>query len=272
MKSFLKWAGGKSRLVKKIEKTIFENTNGTRRSRLVEPFVGSGSVFMGSDFDSYLLCDLNNDLISLFNNLKYHPKDTFSEIKSLFISKNNTEDVFYELRTEFNKSPQNIRKSALFVYLNKHAFNGLCRYNKKGEFNVPFGKYKAPTLPEEQIHQFIEKSSIAEFKCIDFKKCLEECVENDVIYSDPPYVPLKDTSFENYTGQGFGLKEQKLLAEKSMVLSKKGIHSVISNHDTPVSREVYKDASKIIELEVMRNISSNGSTRGNAPELFAIFS
>jgi DNA adenine methylase len=134
-KPFLKWAGGKHKLVEVLAESLADG------DRLVEPFVGSGAVFMGTNYKRYLLCDTNADLIGLFNNLKNNTDKLVKEAQEFFSGKYKTEEAFYELREKFNKlEADDITKSALFVYLNKHAFNGLCRYNSKGFFNVPFGR------------------------------------------------------------------------------------------------------------------------------------
>ena len=128
--------------------------------RLVEPFVGSGALFLSNSFEKYLLCDTNVDLINLYNNLKKNPEELIAKTGRYFSGKYNSELQYYQLREKFNSLDSNdMRKSALFVYLNKHAFNGLCRYNRKGFFNVPYGRYKAPKFPEEEMCNFAKKSN-----------------------------------------------------------------------------------------------------------------
>lgn len=265
-KPFLKWAGGKQRLVPNIAKKL---GNG---KRLVEPFVGSGAVFMGTAYESYLLCDTNNDLIDLFNNLKYITKEVILETVSLFDEKNKTEEMFYKLRDEFNTIDSgSIRKSALFVYLNKHSFNGLCRYNAKGKFNVPFGRYKNTNPPVKEMELFAKKAQLAEFKCCDFNETFNLLTEGDVVYCDPPYVPLSITSsFTSYHVNVFADKEQRDLARCAELASEQGYRVVISNHLTDYTKEIYAKA-EIDTLNVMRFISSKAETRGEAKELLASF-
>ena len=265
-KPFLKWAGNKNKLVPIINPLL---GNG---DRLVEPFTGSGAVFMATDFPKYLLCDVNADLIGLFNNLKYNPSAVITEITQLFDGTNNNETKYYELRTEFNSlQPTDIRKSALFVYLNRHAFNGLCRYNSKGGFNVPFGKYKTVYFPIDELQAFAQKCVLAEFHVMDFNDCLDLAVSSDVVYCDPPYVPLTPTAnFTSYTADGFGMDKQQQLADAANRLTSKNIRVIVSNHDTAVSRALYANAS-ITAIDVRRSISSKGATRGMAKELIAVF-
>lgn len=265
-KPFLKWAGGKQKLVPNIIQKL-----GTGK-RLVEPFVGSGAVFMGTDFDSYLLCDTNNDLIDLFNNLKHDANKVILETINLFDEKNKTEEMFYKLRDEFNAIDSgSIRKSALFIYLNKHAFNGLCRYNAKGKFNVPFGRYKNTIPPVKEMELFAKKAQLAEFKCCDFNETFNMLEKDDVVYCDPPYVPLSITaSFTSYHVNVFGDKEQKELAKCAELASERGFKVVISNHLTDYTKDIYSKA-KIEELDVMRYISSKSASRGKVKELLASF-
>ena len=265
-KPFLKWAGNKNKLVPIINPLLGDG------DRLVEPFTGSGAVFMATDFPKYLLCDVNADLIGLFNNLKYNPSAVITEITQLFDGTNNNETKYYELRTEFNSlQPTDIRKSALFVYLNRHAFNGLCRYNSKGGFNVPFGKYKTVYFPIDELQAFAQKCVLAEFHVMDFNDCLDLAVSSDVVYCDPPYVPLTPTAnFTSYTADGFGMDKQQQLADAANRLTSQNIRVIVSNHDTAVSRALYANAS-ITAIDVRRSISSKGATRGMAKELIAVF-
>ena len=265
-KPFLKWAGGKSKLV-----PILSEHLGVK-GRLVEPFVGSGSVFMGTDFNDYLLCDSNPDLIGLFKNLKHCPKDLISQVNDIFVGKYNNEKAFYELRSEFNQlSSETLRKSVLFVYLNKHAFNGLCRYNSKGFFNVPYGRYTSPTAPIREMELFSEKSKRAEFICTDFSKTFDMVKEGDVVYCDPPYVPLSSSSnFTAYSKGAFNNENQECLAKLAESCRVKNIKVVISNHDTEFTRRIYSTAV-LHELDVHRSISSKSSTRGKVCELIAVY-
>lgn len=266
MKAFLKWAGGKSRIAEDIKKYL---VNG---KRLVEPFVGSGAIFLTTTFEEYLLCDTNVDLINLYNNLKQSPDELLEKTDEFFSPENNTESKFYEFREEFNAlESKDIRKSALFVYLNKHAFNGLCRYNRKGFFNVPYGRYKSPKCPLEEMQAFSVKAKFVTFKCQDFEKTFKETMKGDVIYCDPPYVPLSVTSsFTSYSKDDFDLGDQSRLAKSAIASQSRGIRCVISNHDLDVTRKMYK-RSDIYEISVQRNIASKSSSRKKVKEIIAVF-
>lgn len=175
------------------------------------------------------------------------------------------------MRTLFNETSDTRLKSALFIYLNRHCFNGLCRYNSKGGFNVPFGTYKNPGFPENEMRAFFIKSRTAKFKVLDFKEAMNSAVVGDVVYCDPPYVPLSLTSnFTDYAVGGFGLHKQEELALLAQQLQMKGIPVVISNHDTPFIRDAYQQ-SNIHAFEVQRYISCDSKNRNKAAEVLAVF-
>ena len=266
-KPFLKWAGGKSKLAPFIEFNLPKQP----RKRLIEPFAGSAAVSMALDFEAYVLNDTNPDLIGLFHALKEEKQAFIDYAKSFFSTENNLESRFYELRKRFNACVELNERAALFVYLNRHAFNGLCRYNSKGEFNVPFGRYKTPYFPEAEMQSFIEKAGRIELMCGDFQVALNFAGYDDVVYCDPPYVPLSETaSFTAYAKDGFGLDEQSRLAQTAKQVSQQSQGVLISNHDTVFTREIYKEA-RIATIDVQRNIAAKGSSRQKVGELLAIY-
>lgn len=267
MKPFLKWAGGKSLLAAEIEKVLGHG------ERLVEPFVGSGAIFVGSCYNDNLLCDTNRDLIGLYNNVKFNYSRLLDELRDLFTPLNNNPEYFYCVRDKFNRlQSEDVLKSAMFVYLNKHAFNGLCRYNRSGFFNVPFGHYKCPLLPYAELEYFSQKASLATFVMQDFRESFRQLRPGDVVYCDPPYVPLSTSSnFTAYSSGGFSEQDQIDLASLAEEARGNGHQVVISNHDTPFTRDLYSKA-ELIRLKVRRSISSKASTRGFADEVLAIFS
>ena len=266
MRPFLKWAGGKYRIVDRINQVLPPG------KRLVEPFVGSGAVFLNTNFPAYFLSDSNADLINLFVRLQNEGPDFIKYCKSFFKPENNDPAKFYKFRDRFNSSQNKREKSALFVYLNRHCFNGLCRYNSKGGFNVPFGRYKKPYFPDEEMLFFYEKSKTAEFRQADFKETMRSAQAGDVVYCDPPYVPLSDTAnFTSYSSGKFGLNEQKELAELARELAQQGVIVVISNHNTKFTRAVYSSASRTEYFDVRRLISCNGDNRQKASEVLVVF-
>lgn len=265
-KPFLKWAGGKSKLVPFIQAYLPAS-----RKRLVEPFAGSASLSLGLEFDEYWINDSNSDLITLYRTLSDDKQNFIDYAQSFFTAENNQESVFYTLRDRFNQSQNPVEKSALFIYLNRHAFNGLCRYNSKGGFNVPFGRYKSPYFPKDEMLAFITKSPRMRLFNQDFSQILPQTSLDDVVYCDPPYVPMSETaSFTSYTKNGFDIGEQLKLADLANVYATQTQGILISNHDTPVTRKLYQNAD-IQTVQVQRNISANGSSRKKVAELLAIW-
>lgn len=189
------------------------------------------------------------------------------EARKLFTPEHNNPDVYYQFRTEFNQSQDPFRRALLFLYLNRHGYNGLCRYNLRGEFNVPFGRYKRPYFPQDELYHFAKKAQNAEFHCLSYEECMELAGVNSVVYCDPPYAPLSATAnFTAYHTNSFSPAEQARLAEMAEKLVSKRIPVLISNHDTPDTREWYK-AAKHFQVKVRRSISSNGGTRKKVDEL-----
>lgn len=266
VRPFLKWAGNKYQILHRIQQHLPEG------KRLVEPFVGSGALFLNSDYERYLLADSNRDLINLYNLLKKEGPGFIEYCRQLFTAENNKAETYYALREEFNATDDVRRKSALFIYFNRHGYNGLCRYNKKGGFNVPFGRYKKPYFPAAEMLHFHHKSKKAIFKHQDFEKLVASTKPGDVIYCDPPYVPLSDSAnFTTYSAGGFDLQQQHRLAEMADESLLRGIPVLISNHDTKLTRKIYKTASTKKFFDVRRFISCNGQKRNHAGEVLAVF-
>ncbi|MGD8926296.1 MAG: Dam family site-specific DNA-(adenine-N6)-methyltransferase [Thioalkalispiraceae bacterium] len=266
VRPFLKWAGSKYRIIKHIQEMLPEG------ERLVEPFAGSGAVFLNTDYSHYLLADNNADLIALYTILGNQGESFIERCARLFRDATNKEDYYYRRRNEFNKTSDAIRKAALFIYLNRHGYNGLCRYNSKGGFNVPFGRYKKPYFPADEMFAFHEKSKHARFVHLDFAAVFADLKAGDVVYCDPPYVPLsKSSNFTTYSAGGFDLEQQHVLAQLAKQTRQKNIPVLISNHNTQFTRKAYKSADNIKRLQVRRFISCNSQQRQNASELLALF-
>ncbi|HHF7396792.1 TPA: Dam family site-specific DNA-(adenine-N6)-methyltransferase [Legionella anisa] len=265
IRPFLKWAGGKFQIINKIRASL------PKGARLIEPFVGSGAVFLNTNYNKFILADINADLINLFEHLKFEKHDFIHFCKQFFTAEFNKKSTFLSLRTEFNSTTDSHLKAALFIYLNRHAFNGLMRYNSSGMFNTAFGDYKKPYFPENEMLVFIQKAEKAEFKCADYSVIMGEAIKGDVVYCDPPYVPLSaSANFTKYHSTAFGQEDQRRLVELAKELAAKGIPVILSNHDTAFTQNLYQGSS-IISFEVQRNISCNGSTRGRAREMLALF-
>ena len=266
MKPFLKWAGGKARIVERIKAVL------PAGERLVEPFVGSGALSLNVEYPAYKLADANRDLINCYRQLQNGGMNFIAYCASYFVAENNQPDAYYLLREHFNATDDPAEKAAIFVYLNRHGYNGLCRYNGSGGFNVPFGRYTRPYFPHDEMVYFWQKSARCEFAAADFVSTLRNTVAGDVVYCDPPYVPLSATaSFTNYSADGFGLESQRALAQEAGELARRGVPVVISNHDLPFTQEIYAAADEMLFFDVQRHISCDGANRTRAAELLAVF-
>lgn len=265
MKPFLKWAGNKYAIISRIQPVLPPG------GRLIEPFAGSAAVFLNTTYEKAFLSDINPHLIELYRYLQKDGEKFIGYCSTFFVPETNNQDTYYQFRRIFNGTGDMRLKSALFLYFNRHGYNGLCRYNGKGEFNVPFGRYGKPYFPLEEMRAFHRKIQSAELACQDFTTAMKQARPGDVIYCDPPYVPLTATAnFTSYTGEGFGHDEQQQLADLAKTLSRKGITVVISNHDTIFTQNAYS-AARIISFQVRRTISCKGDGRGQANEMLALF-
>ena len=268
MRSALKWAGGKKKVINDIASLL--PTKG--KKRLVEPFVGGGSVFLNLEFEEYLLVDMNKDLINLFNIIKNQPAEFIVDAQEFFKGDNNQSERYYELRRQFNLSSDPYERSLLFLYLNRHGYNGLCRYNKSGGYNVPFGRYKHPYFPLKELEYFSEKSQKATFMQGDFETAFSELRSDDVVYCDPPYSPINPTSnFTAYAGNSFTDEDQKRLVDCAELAKSKNIPTLISNHYVDFTRELYKGATKKTLFQVQRSISQKGKGRIKVKEILALY-
>jgi len=268
VRSSLKWPGGKKRVLNHI-RAILPSSG---KTRLVEPFVGGGSVFLNLEFDEYLLCDTNHDLIALYKAMKRAPKKFQKHARALFTDKNNTADQYYQLRDEFNQTDDPYRRALLFLFLNRHGYNGLCRYNKSGGYNVPFGKYKKPYFPEAELAFLAAKLKKASFLVGDFQQAFDQIKQGDVVYCDPPYSPINRTSnFTAYSGAEFTDDDQRRLVECAVEAKNKGISTLISNHLTPFTQELYALADEQALFSVQRSISQNGKKRNKVEEVLALY-
>jgi len=267
MKPFLKWAGGKYRLVDLIVKSLGQG------NRLIEPFAGSCAVSLNTNYNSYWINDVNNDLISLYSIIVGDDSGFNSLIKCIerWFNNGNNPATYYQARNQFNQEKNLIDKAALFIYLNRHCFNGLCRYNLKGQFNVPFGKYKTIHYPVEELQTFRSKLQNAKFTCCDFRDVMSNADKGDVIYCDPPYVPISKTSnFTAYAPGIFGPADQRDLVTLAEEVSGRGITVVISNHYNEATKELYKN-SEMIVFPVNRSISCNANNRQAVEEILAVY-
>lgn len=266
IRPFLKWAGSKYNCLDKIIHALPPG------KRLIEPFAGSGVVFMNTAYAAHLLAESNLDLISLFTTLRQEGEAFIELCQNYFTPEFNCKERYYEIRAEFNLMAYTPQRAALFLYLNRHGYNGLCRYNSKGLYNVPFGLYSKPYFPRKEMRLFYDKSQTTQFIHHDFRKTFEYAERGDVIYCDPPYVPLSEkTRLLPYTQKLFTSEDQIALSELAEETAARGIPVILSNHDTEFTRHHYRNA-EIKSFQVARFINCQTALRQPVSELIAIFS
>lgn len=265
IRPIFKWAGGKYNCVETILTAL---PNG---KRLIEPFTGAATIFFNSNYARYLLAEKNRDLNAFYCTLRDQQGSFIDYCEKYFHTKTNTADVYYQFRDDFNRCRTKKKRAALFLYLNRHGYNGLCRYNQAGQYNVPFGHHKSVKFPKESLVTFMSRAVDLQLVHADFKKTFSYATEGDVIYCDPPYVPVQDNQKGfNYCKDGFSLQDQTDLAALALRYRDKGIPVIISNHDTVFTRQLYNKAT-IVSFPVKRLISCVGNKRQPVHELLAIF-
>jgi len=258
---FVKWAGGKRRLLEQYS-TFFPPM--TRYRRYFEPFLGGGAVFFHLQPKNAVLGDLNAELINCYKMVKEQPEELIALLKKY----RSTEKHFYQTR-EINPSKlPPLERASRFIYLNKTCYNGLYRVNSNGMFNVPFGRYQHPSICDAAA---IRAASLAlksaQLKISSFEKTAATARRGDFIYFDPPYVPLSRTaSFTNYTSDDFDEAAQIKLARLVRELDSLGCLVMVSNSDTEFVRELY--SGFVIETaRCNRAINSFAAGRGSITEL-----
>jgi DNA adenine methylase len=240
--------------------------------------VGAGSVFMGSNYAQYLLADTNVVLIGLYAQLQNDPQAVKAASQALFVEANRCLAAYLALRERFNDpATPETERGALFVYLNRFAFNGLYRINKRGAMNVSYAHHaKLPGFPETAMAQFARKlncpGSPVQLLCAGFEETMAQAKPGDVIFCDPPYLPMDHgrACFSAYGAQGFGLAAHQHLAALAGELASRGIPVVISNHDSPTTRALYAGAT-LHSVHAHRSMAANITARGQVSELVAVF-
>lgn len=266
VRPFLKWAGNKYQCLDAILASLPQGT------RLIEPFAGSGAIFINSNYKENILAELNTDLINLYSWIKQEGSLFIDYCKKYFTIEYNQAAAFNRLREKFNHCQDLRERAALFIYLNRHGYNGLCRYNKSGFFNVPFGRYKTIYFPQKEMLHFHDKSQHAQFIYADFRETFKMAMKGDVIYCDPPYVPLSaSANFSSYTTPKFREQDQIDLVSLAKDCANTGITVLISNHDTEFTRHHYQSAETITSFHVKRSISCKADRRLKVLELLAVF-
>jgi DNA adenine methylase len=291
---FMKWAGGKTQLLREFSRRFPSEMKKGKITNYVEPFVGGGAVFFYLNqrfsFEHCYICDANEELILSYRVIKKSVKKLINELEALeseYISKNDKkrEAFFYEVRGSFNERKTEINfqkyqmdwieRAAQIIFLNRTCYNGLFRVNRKGEFNVPFGRYKNPEiLNEDNLNDVATLLKTTQIILGDFTKCRRLINKKTFIYLDPPYRPLSETaSFTNYSKNGFTDNDQIRLAKFYQDLDAIGAKVMLSNSDPRNENpsdtffdDLYSNY-RIERVPAKRIINCNGARRGEINEL-----
>lgn len=249
-KPFLRWAGGKTRLLPKILPHLPEKIGNYH-----EPFLGSGAIFFAIQSrisgTSYL-SDLNDELINIWSIVKDDPERLLFGLQA-YRGRDN-EDEYYIIRGTSPKDP--IARAARFFYLNQTAWNGLWRVNRWGVFNVPWGARAFRGISAATLHTVSRSLKSADIRLLDFRESIQRAKAGDLVYLDPPYLPVSDTSkFSGYTGKRFRRTDLEELAQLTRELSDRGVHWVMSNRDTQDVRELFSHG-EVIRFTTRRSVAA----------------
>ena len=263
--TFLKWAGGKRRILKDLELLFPKKFNS-----YFEPFLGGGSFFFFIK-EKYnpkfsVISDINEDLILTYKAVRDNPEELIKYLN--YFKKNDSSDFFYKTRSKFNsKIIKGIKRCAAFIYLNKTCYNGLFRVNSKNEFNVPYGKYNNPEIFNmENIFHASKLLQGVIIKHQDYRDILKEVSPKSFVYLDPCYDPIKRTSFVSYTPKTFSDSDRIFLADFVHKLKMKGANVLLSNNDLLEVRKLYP-TFYIDQIFAPRSIGARMSDRKKIMEL-----
>lgn len=259
---FVKWAGGKRQLLDRISERIPQNYN-----NYFEPFIGGGAVLFELQPEKAVINDINASLINVYRIIANSPQEFIENVKELDSKiEDDGKTYYYSLREHYNdklmKEEFDIELAALFVFINKHCFNGLYRVNGKGLFNVPYNNSKKKSIDEESIMAVSEYLKQVTIKLGDFEETCREAKKGDFVFLDSPYAPLNPTSFESYTKEGFDVKSHERLAKVFEELTKRGCYCMLTNHNTEFINELYGNKGYRMDVvSVKRMINSDASKR-----------
>jgi DNA adenine methylase len=271
----VKWAGGKSQLLAQFQPFFPAGFD-----RYLEPFVGGGAVFFHLysqgrlDGKESILIDRLEELINVYRVTRDQVQDLIGALR-LHEPYKNDADYYYEVRGWDRRSDYcqrgHVERAARFIFLNRTCYNGLYRVNRRGQFNVPFGRYRNPTICDADNLQVVSHSlQRVVLEVGDFDRCLEWAGSGDFVYLDPPYHPLSKTaSFTSYTSAAFGMKDQQRLAAMFEELNQRGCQIMLSNSYTRSIQRLY-EGHKQVQVQANRAISSKPDQRGAIPELLVM--
>jgi len=274
-KPFLKWVGGKGRLLEQL--MPYFNEARKDEGKYFEPFFGGGAAFFALAPVSGQINDINKALMGTYQNVKTNVDAVITELAVLeqeytSLDADGRQEYYYERRTEYNQEHHDtIRKTALLIFLNKTCFNGVYRENKSGGFNVPHGRYANPTICDKDTLRTTSKAlQHVIISSGSFEDAVKDAKEGDFVYFDPPYYPLTPTSsFTSYSADNFLDNDQHHLKRVIDNLTKRGVKVAMSNSWTPFIIDLYKDYRQV-QIMAGRSINSVGTKRGKVAEILVL--
>lgn len=264
IRPILKWAGGKGQLLSQFKEYL---PGPYEYNAYHEPFFGGGALFFSIQPGKAVISDLNKELIEVYEVVRDNVEKLIVSLKK----HRNDEKYYYDIREKDPQKMKKIERVSRFIFLNKTCYNGLYRVNKNGKFNVPFGRYKNPDFVNEEGLKAANKVLQGiDLKVGDFSQVLKRAKSGDFIYLDPPYHPVSTTAnFTDYTAIPFGEPEQRRLAEVFCKLNNKGCKVMLSNSDTPLIKELYRDFT-IKKVRAKRSINCRADRRGPVNEVVVL--
>jgi DNA adenine methylase len=264
---FVKWAGGKRQLLPELRRHVPKHHGPEQQGRYFEPFVGGGALFFELRPARAVLTDVNERLIRTYRGVRDDVEHVIALLRSY--ERDHEEAFFYRLRDMDIDADGDAQVAAWFIYLNKVGFNGLYRVNRQNRFNVPFGRHKNPTICDEATLRACSRALAgATIEVADFESAVASAAPGDLVYFDPPYVPLSVTSsFTSYTSSGFDSKAQLRLRDLALQLKQRGVHVMLSNSSAEFVRELYEEGFTISEVSATRLVNSKATGRGAITEL-----
>lgn len=259
---FVKWAGGKRQLIPQIRERMPKKYN-----NYFEPFVGGGAVIFELMPKKALINDINKSLINTYRQICHNLDAFIKEVNKLDDEMwEDGKKYYYDIRERYNdklmKSEYDVELAAMFVFINKHCFNGLYRVNGKGLFNVPYNNSRRTSIDEnviKEVSKYLQGVNIIDG---DFEEACKNAKKGDFVFIDSPYAPLNPTSFESYTKEGFDIESHKRLAKLFDELTARGCYCMLTNHNTDLIRELYGNKGyKMDVVSVKRMINSDATNR-----------
>ena len=267
VRPFLKWAGGKRQLLPHILAALPDHF-----TRYYEPFLGGGAVFLALQPPRAVVNDSNPELINCYQVVRDAVEDLITALEE---HKACSSREYYDALRAWDRSPEYgqrppVERAARMIYLNKQCYNGLYRVNRRGEFNVPYGRYTNPTIFDAEVLHAVSaylRSAEVELRCEDFADSTRDAAAGDALYFDPPYDPISPTAlFTSYAAHGFGKQEQERLRAHVDALAARGCHFVLNNAYTPFIADLYGGYPQTV-VGAARSINSNTARRGRVDEI-----